>query len=274
MSGATPPEQSAPFLFSSEVSTHSYQVRVEAFEGPLDLLLHLIRKNQVDIYDIPITDITGQYLQHLALMKELNLDVAGDFLVMASTLLQIKSRLLLPSYVDDEGGAEEEEDPRLELVRKLLEYERYRDAASLLDSRLVLGRDIFTSSVAAAQLPPADAEAGALEAMDIYALVDAFQQVLASLPADLAHEVRGDNFRVADRMADILSLLQERSMLTVQELCEGMAARDYVVATFLAVLELCKMRLLRIGQQRLYGTITIMAAVASVPGQSGEGEVW
>jgi segregation and condensation protein A len=272
MSGVTATVQSPSHLFSEEASAHAYQVRVEAFEGPLDLLLHLIRKNQVDIYDIPIADITGQYLQHLALMKELNLDVAGDFLVMASTLLQIKSRLLLPAYGDEEVGGEEEEDPRLELVRKLLEYERYRDAATFLDARMVLGRDVFTSSVAAGQLPPADEEGESMEGMDIFALVDAFQQVLSTLPADVAHEVRGDIYRVADRMAHILSLLQERGELTVQELCDGMVARDYVVATFLAVLELCKMRLLRIGQQRLYGTIRIVAAVASDADQPAAGE--
>jgi segregation and condensation protein A len=238
-------------------------VRLEAFEGPLDLLLHLIRKNQVDIYDIPIVDITRQYLQHLALMKELNLDVAGDFLVMATTLLQIKSRLLLPTHVDEESGDEDGEDPRLELVRKLLEYERYRDAATLLEGHLMLGRDVFTSPVAASQLPPANEEEERLEPQDVFFLVEAFQKVLGSLPANVAHEVRGDIFRVADRMADILTLLQEQGELTVQELCDGMVSRDYVVATFLAVLELCKMRLLRVTQHRMHGTIRIVPAVAA-----------
>jgi segregation and condensation protein A len=194
-------------------------------------------------------------------MKEMNLDVAGDFLVMASTLLQIKSRLLLPIHEEEEGD-EEGEDPRLELVRKLLEYERFRDAAARLDGQVVLGRDVFTSPAAASQLPPADVEDGTLEQMDIFALVTAFQQLLESLPADVAHEVQGDTFRVADRMTDILSLLQERGHLTVQELCEGMASRDFIVATFLAVLELCKMRLLRISQQKMYGAIQLVPAVS------------
>lgn len=251
---------SPPELFDHEASAHSYQVRVEVFEGPLELLLHLIRKNRLDIYDIPIADITRQYLEHLALMKELNLDVAGDFLVMASTLLQIKSRLLLPVHDEDESD-EEEEDPRQELVRKLLEYERFREAAGQLDQRPVLGRDLFLSSTAASQLPPLDEEDGAPEQMDIFVLVTAFQQLLESLPEDVAHEVQGDTFRVADRISDILVLLQERGSLTVQDLCEGMVSRDYVIATFLAVLELCKMHLLRIAQLSLHGTITIVPAV-------------
>ena len=118
-----------------------YTVRTETFEGPLDLLLYLIKKNEVDIYNIPIAAITRQYLEYIELLKELNLDIAGEFLVMASTLVQIKSRMLLP--VQERGGGHEEEDPRAELVRRLLEYQRYREAAERLSECELLGREVF-----------------------------------------------------------------------------------------------------------------------------------
>src|SRR3954447_23145623 len=140
-----------------------YSVHLDSFEGPLDLLLHLIRKNEVNIYDIPISDITKQYLQYIRLMKELNLEVAGEFLVMASTLLQIKSKLLLPAAVDEETE-EEEEDPRAELVRRLLEYQKYREAAGTLAEREVLGREIFARGAAATELQEMEPDEEPLEA--------------------------------------------------------------------------------------------------------------
>jgi segregation and condensation protein A len=120
----------------------SYEIRIENFEGPLDLLLHLIKKNEMDIYNIPIADITAQYVAYIDAMKNLNLDVAGEFLLMAATLIHIKSRLLLPQTQEDEPE-EEEEDPRAELVRRLLEYQKYKEAALSLDAMPLLGREVF-----------------------------------------------------------------------------------------------------------------------------------
>jgi hypothetical protein len=145
----------------------SYSVKLDVFEGPLDLLLHLIRKNELDIYDIPIALITRQYLDYLKFLKELNLDLVGDFLVMASTLLQIKSRMLLP-VEESEEGEEEQEDPRAELVRRLIEYQRYRDAGLELGTRELLGREVFVRPVDDAEFPglgdqPGEANAAGTE---------------------------------------------------------------------------------------------------------------
>jgi segregation and condensation protein A len=253
----TPVPDSSLFADSSD----PYRVRVEAFEGPLDLLLHLIRKNELDIYDIPIAEVTRQYMQYLAMMKELNLDVAGEFLVMATTLLQIKSRLLLPFHPEEEeeeGG----QDPRLELVQRLVDYERYRRAAEELQERPLVGRDVFLHPPLPEQQEP---HPDILVATDlgIFDLVAAFERILASLPTDMVHEVHGDSYRVSDRMTDILDLLQQHGLLTLQELCGGMISRDYLVATFLAILELCRMRMVRIGQDRLHGSIRLTPAVAA-----------
>ena len=135
-----------------------YTIRTESFEGPFDLLLHLIKKNEVDIYNIPIAAITRQYLDYLDVMQELNLDIAGDFLVMASTLIQIKSRMLLPLPPDEEIGEEEVEDPRAELVRRLLEYQKYKEAAVSLAQRELLGRDTFVRDFAAPELAEIEPE--------------------------------------------------------------------------------------------------------------------
>ncbi|MCK5553947.1 MAG: segregation/condensation protein A, partial [Deltaproteobacteria bacterium] len=147
------------------VTADAYTVKLEIFEGPLDLLLHLIRRNQVDIYDIPIATITDQYLDYLSLMKALNLDVAGEFLLMAATLLQIKSKMLLPS-LPEEG--EEEEDPRAELVNRLLEYEKYKEAAARLHERDILERDTF---VPGKQVE--ESEEGGLVEVGVFELIEA-----------------------------------------------------------------------------------------------------
>lgn len=254
-------------LFVSEAEGASYRVKLESFEGPLDLLLHLIRKNQLDIYDIPISVITKQYLEYLTAMKELNLDIAGEFILMASTLIQIKSRMLLPVQPEEDIPEEEVEDPRAELVRRLLEYQRYRDAAGQLDSKSLLGRDVFARMVDTAEIEHLAYDEQTVE-VDLFQLVAAVQKILEKLPEDIAHEVYGDTIKVADRINDILTLLHEKELVAFEELFTPSGCKDFIVTTFLAILELCKMRLVRIFQNAEFSTIWIRASVAGPEAQS------
>jgi segregation and condensation protein A len=251
-------------LFGAEGLT-GYSIKVEAFEGPLDLLLHLIKKNELDIYNIPIASITRQYLEYLELMRELNLDVAGDFLVMASTLLQIKSRTLLPAYLNEEAGEEEEEDPRAELVRRLLEYQRYKDAADRLAGGELLGRDVFARKFVAPELAESEPADPPLE-VELFELIEAFQRVLAKVPEGSIHEVITERISVADRINEILSRLEGRESIAFDDLFVDFLTREYVIATFLAILELCKLRLVNVVQMQSFGSIWIVPAVLPVEG--------
>lgn len=239
-----------------------YSVHLDKFDGPLDLLLHLIRKNEVDIYDIPIADITRQYLDYIKLLKVLNLDVAGDFLLMASTLLHIKSRLLLPPD-NQEEGEEEEGDPRAELIRRLLEYQQYKEAGMVIGARALLGREVFARTCPDPALAVARSEEGPLE-VSLFELVDVFRALLARIPAESFHDVApGDSLSIADCINEILSLLQERDTLQFDELVRDELTRERVIVTFLALLELCRLKLIRIFQNGEYGAIWFVPAVAS-----------
>lgn len=236
----------------------AYRVQIEEFEGPLDLLLHLIKKSEVDIYNIPIAAITRQYLEYIDLMKELNLDIAGEFLVMAATLLQIKSRMLLPIQQEEDGEAEVE-DPRAELVRRLLEYQRYRDASQLLNCRNLLGRDVFARKFEAPELAevepveePADVE--------LFELIEAFQKVLSRVSVDTFHDVVADGISIADRISQVLSVLHVEKTVAFESLFEGCITRDMLVVTFLSILELCKLKLIKVVQSESLGSIWLHLA--------------
>lgn len=245
-----------------------YNVKLDKFEGPLDLLLYLIRKNELDIYDIPISIITRQYLEYLKLMKELNLEVAGEFLVMASTLIQIKSSMLLPAREEDGPGEEEEDDPRAELIRRLLEYSRYKEAATLLSERNLLGRELFARTFQAQETQVVEKIDEPLE-VELFELIEAFRAILARAPRESFHEVSAESISIAERINEILSLLQERDLIQFHELFENSLDRDYIVATFLAVLELCKLKLIRVRQSSQFGTLRIVPAVT----ESAEGSL-
>jgi segregation and condensation protein A len=236
----------------------STNVQLEIFEGPLDLLLHLIKKNEVSITDIPIATITEQYLATIELMQTLNLDVAGEFLVMAATLIHIKSRMLLPA--GETSGDEDEDDgadPREELVRRLLEYQRYKDAAEQLEQREVLTRDVFARAAAPTETP---APAGFRE-ISVLELLAAIRRVLERLPKDVVHEVTLDKVTVRQKMTLLLDTLRSRQRLYFEELFTDVKTRLEVVVTFLAMLELVKVRAIRILQDELSGPILIEAAV-------------
>jgi len=229
--------------------------QLEIFEGPLDLLLHLIKKNEVSITDIPIAVITEQYLAMLELMEGLDLDVAGEFLVMAATLFHIKSRMLLPADEtepdEDEGG-----DPRDELVRRLLEYQRFKDAAGELERRDILRRDVFARSPE----PTEKVDTVGFESVSLFDLISALRTVLERLPKDSAHQVVLETVSVREKMSLLLDDLHRRGKIVFQELFAGAVSRLEVIVTFLAMLELVKIRAVKIWQEQAAGPIVIAPA--------------
>lgn len=238
-----------------------YQVRLERFEGPLDLLLHLIRKHEIDIYDIPIALITRQYLEYLSVMKSFNLALAGEFLVMAATLVQIKSRLLLPADEradDDENGP----DPREELVRQLLEYKRFKEAAGRLEDRERLWRDVFCRDRVTPE-EPASSELS-LDDVTLFDLVDALNGILSNLPQQKIFEIFPEHLTVRDRMNVVLELLEGRESVAFVSVFEGAMTRPGVIVTFLAVLELVRLKLVRVFQGEAFGPIVLLRAFAPV----------
>jgi segregation and condensation protein A len=233
-----------------------YQVKLERFEGPLDLLLHLIKKNEINIYDIPITLIAQQYLEYLTLMKSLNLSVAGDFLVMAATLLHIKSRTLLPAdetEADDEDGL----DPREELVRRLVEYKRYKDAADRLDDRERLWREVFRREPEPSKSSEPVSDEELLEDVSLFDLVDALQGVLARMPNPQLVEITLEHLTVKAQMARILEALEGKESVTFVSLFEEQDQRLVIIVTFLALLELIRTGLVRVFQGELFGPILL-----------------
>lgn len=257
-------EEAAPLLDGFH---EQYNVHLDKFDGPMDLLLHLIKKNELDIYDISIALITRQYLEYIKLMKDLNLEVAGDFLVMAATLLHIKSRQLLP--LDDPEEAEGEElDPRTELVRRLLEYQQYKEAGMVLGARALLGREVFVRTASEPILKAALNEEGPLE-VSLFELVDAFRVLLNRIPAESFHDVApGDSLSIADCINEILSLLQEKNTIQFDDLVCDELTRERVIVTFLALLELCRLKLIRIFQGDQHGSIWFVPAVDSTTSEA------
>jgi segregation and condensation protein A len=239
-----------------------YRVQLPVFEGPLDLLLHLIKKNEVEIVDIPIAAITEQYLAYLEMMRELNLDIAGEFLVMAATLTLIKSRMLLPP---SEGGEEEEEaDPRANLVRQLLEYQRYREAALALSERPLLHRDVF------AREPLLDVEGveGADEPLrlkvTVWELLEAFRAVLKRARPEAVHEIVAEQMSLRHRVRTLLQTLGVARSIEFDSLFDEDVSRADIIVTFLALLELMKMGAVRATQEERYGRIVIDLAVNDI----------
>ncbi|MBI5192182.1 MAG: segregation/condensation protein A [Nitrospirae bacterium] len=244
----------------------SYQIKLEAFEGPLDLLLHLIKKNEVNIYDIPISLITHQYLEYIELMKEFNLEIAGEFLLMAATLTYIKSRMLLPQ--EEKAGVDEleEDDPRAELIRKLLEYKSFKEVADELGKREEIWRDIFyqghePAPAAAADVTEEDKEELMIE-VGIFELIDAFRDVLDRLPDKKTLDIIPEELTVRGRMTAIIERLETEGIngLTLYELLDNDSTKRSIVVTFLALLELAKMRVIRLLQVEDRETIRVFKA--------------
>ena len=237
-----------------------YKVKLEVFEGPLDLLLFLIKRDEIDIYDISIERITRQYLEYLQAFKELNIEVAGEFLVMAANLIYMKSRSLLP--VDQRPPEEEadEDDPRWELIRQLIEYKKFKEAAVDLHAREIEQQQRFVRSSNGAPDTLAPLRLGEV---GIFQLINAFQNVIRRIEArqDL-REIFEERFTVSDKIDLILRRVQDGSQLRFSELFEGVSSRVEVVVTFLALLELIRLKQIRAVQADPLGEIEIAAAAA------------
>jgi segregation and condensation protein A len=236
--------------------TTDYKVKLEVFEGPLDLLLYLIKRDEIDIYDISIERITRQYLEYLQAFKELNIDLAGEFVLMAANLLYIKSRSLLPLDQQPPEEDADEDDPRWELIRQLIEYKKFKEAAELLHTRALEQEKIFAR--AAVNSPEAPLRLGEV---GIFQLINAFQNVIKRIEArEELQEIFGENFTVSDKIETILARVSEGLVLKFSELFAHMASRVEIVVTFLALLELIRLKQVRASQSDPFGEIEIAAA--------------
>lgn len=240
-----------PLTETMASENNGYRVRLPVFEGPLDLLLHLIKKNKIDIYDIPIAEITKQYLEHIEMMRELNLEVAGEFLVMAATLIQIKTRMLLP--VEEDVPEEERQDPRWELVERLLEYQAIKIASQELEERRAQWEHVFWRGPL--EMGPAEPQTLSLFELNAYDLYEAFKRVLEKAPAEV-REITRETLTIRERMSQILEQLKDREMVRFEELFKPLERR-FLIITFVALLELAKLRLVRVFQNEQFGQIWV-----------------
>ncbi len=254
-----PAEESilAPAEAQIQQAENPLHVKIAVYDGPLDLLLDLIRKNEMDIYNIQVSEITSQYLAYLARIKQLDLEIAGEFIVMAATLLYIKSKMLLPqdnTDEDDEGG-----DPRAELVRKLLEYQAFKHAAKELGWMEDERGKVFTRQLSEyylSEMDAADVEIDSFSA-NLFDLLTAFQSVLAKGANEAIHEVFEQVVSIEDKMSEIRTRLVENKKVVFSELFRTGWTRNLLIVTFLAVLEIVRTKIARVVQEKQYGEIYI-----------------
>jgi segregation and condensation protein A len=254
-------------------------VELPHFEGPLDLLLHLCQKHELDILQIPISFVTQKYLEYLAVMQLMQLDIAAEYLVMAATLAHIKSKMLLPAPPpgqEDELDPEDEIDPREALIRRLLEYQKYKDAGEQLASRGIAGRDVFPRGAPAEGM--ADAGAGApaqaqapLAEVPLYSLVEAFQRVLDRSKVKLSHDVVADRISITDRIGELADLIAQRKRSTFEGLFDGMTTKFDLVITFLALLEMTRLKMTRLFQTEPLGPLYVELAASDDAASTPEG---
>lgn len=247
-----------------------YRVELPMFEGPLDLLLHLVQKHELDILDIPIAFVTEKYTAYIRLMDELNIDLASEYLVLAATLIHIKSRMLLPNPPREEEDGEEEagDDPRADLVRRLLEYQKYKAAAEELAQRSILGKDVFPrgSSV--------DALGGNLPLMSVsmFQLIDVFQSVLERTAQTRQHEIDFERFSISEKISDISERLERERRLRFEQLFDDDRSRVEVIITFLALLEMTRLRMTWLFQEGPLEPIWVELRVTDDAGEEEGGE--
>jgi segregation and condensation protein A len=238
----------------------TYKVKLDVFEGPLDLLLYLIKKNEVDIYNIPIARITDQYLEYMELMQLLDLNIAGEFLVMAATLMHIKSKMLLPPEQTEE--AEEENDPRAELVNRLLEYKKFKEAASELSQMEAHQKHFF------ARVGPGFDESilpkDEMFEASLFDLITAFTKVLKEIPRDVFHQVIKDEFTVSEKIHDILHMLVDKPALSFMALLRSAKNKMEIITIFLATLELIRLKEIVIRQTAVFEDIEIIRNTESI----------
>ena len=234
-----------------------YKVQLEVFEGPLDLLLYLIKKDELDIYDIPIERITNQYMQYMDLMRMLDLNIAGEFIVMAATLMMIKSRMLLPPE-ERAVMEEEEDDPRWDLVRQLVEYKKFKDVAVFLQGLEERQEDVFVRGGEGAKLGP---DGGvSLHDVSIFDLISAFNEALKKVKTEELKEIFAERYTVAEKIDMLVNLIKTKDKIDFKELFTGMASRHEIVCTFLAVLEMMRLKQLVARQEQSFGEIFLIRA--------------
>ena len=230
------------------------EIKIPLFEGPLDLLLHLIRKKEVSIAEVKLSELTSSYLSYIELMQSVNLDIAGEFLEIAATLILIKSRHLLPKPIE-EMEDEDEENPEEILRMRLLEYQRFKDAAFEISSRDVLWRDIFTRPETEEFVSDQSEANPEFEDVSVFALMEAFQQVMARRPKITRHIVETENLRIEDRIDQIIQLFNKRPRILFEDLFEDIHERSWLILTFMSLLEMVKIRLITLIQLEHLGPI-------------------
>ena len=257
--GGEPDRVTVPEGVESSLPEDVPRIQLPLFEGPLDLLLYLIRREKLDINDIPIAPITREYMEYLGLMQELNLDVAGEFMVMAATLIHIKSKMLVPIEPTEAEGEEEYVDPREELARKLLEFQRYKEAAGILHQQ---------AQIRAAQwmrpdtvIPKFDDAGEEMLEAGLYDLIAAFKEMLDRRKALLDHEIEAEGPSVEERMTELLAMIDEGASLEFLELFASLETKAAMIVTFLALLELVRLKRVRVYQRGMFGAIRVFRPV-------------
>ncbi|MGE0267684.1 MAG: ScpA family protein [Candidatus Omnitrophota bacterium] len=234
----------------------SYRLRLEIFEGPLDLLLYLIKKNDIDIKDIPIVKVTEQYMEYIDMMKLLDLDIVGDFLVMAATLIQIKSRMLLPPDPVEEG--EEELDPRDELARRLLEYQRFKEIAETLEDHEILRKDFYPRGMdEESKQQLLDESKEVFFEANLFDLINAFTEALKKTPEEIIHEIIKEEYTVEDKIHYILHELLNKERISVVAMFRACNSKPEIIISFIAILELIRLKEIKAFQYENFGDIEI-----------------
>jgi segregation and condensation protein A len=253
-----------PLGMESTLPADAPTITVAEFEGPLDLLLYLIKRDKIDIHDIPIAPITRSYMEYLELMQQLNLDVAGEFMVMAATLIHIKSKMLVPVDPTEAQGDEEHEDPREALVQRLLEFQRYKEAAGILHQQAQIRAATWTRPETV--LPAFDDAGEEMLEAGLFDLISAFKELLDRRKALLSHEVASQGKTVEQRMDELLALLREGESLDFLELFAAQETKADMIVTFLALLELIRLKRIKVYQRGMFGPIRVFRPVGPETG--------
>ncbi len=250
-------------ILETDAGEH-YKVDLPVFEGPLDLLLHLIRKHEVNIFDIPVSLILDEYTAYLEWMKSLNLDVAGEFLVIAATLTQIKSRMLLPAgHAVDEDEQEEEDqaDPRDELVKRLLEYQRYKDVAEQLRNRPLLDRDVFVRGGRTVHYESMD---NPFTEVSVFKLIEALNGMMQKASKRINHDILVEKTSIAERIQEISEIILGKENIVFQDLFADGFSKYMIIVTFLSILEMARLKMIRLQQADGSDTIYVSSLLTRV----------
>jgi segregation and condensation protein A len=256
---AQPERVAVPEGMESVLPEDAPRITLPLFEGPLDLLLYLIKRDKIDIHDIPIAPITHQYMEYLELMQSLNLDVAGEFMVMAATLIHIKSKMLVPIEPTEAEGEEEYVDPREELVQRLLEFQRYKEAAGILHQQAQIRAATWTRPDTV--MPRFDDAGEEMLEAGLYDLIAAFKELLERRKTLLAHEVESEGPPVEQRMEELLAMIPEGASLEFLGLFASLETKAAMIVTFLALLELIRLKRVRVYQRGMFGPIRVFRPV-------------